>query len=166
MKKISTSLLLLLISIVIYAQNLPDFDKIPLTTKDDFNEQADQAALDASNFLLTTVYAKDNLPRLKATQYVLKWMSGTPHYKFTIDESATKISKKDEGILGLYLAAQTKYTLENKEQAKDSNAVKLNTFKLIIAYCEHPDNKIKITGELKKLIEAQKAGKLEEYLNL
>lgn len=154
-----------LLSSLAFAQTLPDFDAIKLETKEDYNSIADNAALQAADFLLTTPLEKDNISRLRSLQYIIKWMSGTPDYNFTLDEQATKFAKKNDDLLGLYMAAMTKYVLENKADAKDQDKVKLNAVKLIIAYAKDEKNKVRLNAELKKAIEADDKGKLSEYLN-
>lgn len=166
MKTILILSFILFTTIITYAQELPDYDAIPLAKKEDFNEKADEAALLSANYLLATPSNDKSLPRIKAVQYVLKWMEGTPNYTFEIDATITKLNKKGTELIGLYLAATTKYCLENKENAKDRSLVKLNTYKILAEYCEKSENNIKASGELKKLIEANKNGKLEEYLKL
>ncbi len=154
-----------LLSSLAFAQTLPDFDAIKLETKEDYNSIADNAALQAADFLLTTPLEKDNISRLRSLQYIIKWMSGTPDYNFTLNEQATKFAKKNDDLLGLYMAAMTKYVLENKADAKDQDKVKLNAVKLIIAYAKDEKNKVRLNAELKKAIEADDKGKLSEYLN-
>jgi hypothetical protein len=166
MKRIIFALLFGLVSNFSFSQTLPDFDGIKLETKEDFNSTADNAALQASDFLLSTPLEKNNIDRLRSLQYVIKWMSGTPEYSFTLDEQATKFAKKNDNLLGLYMAAMTKYVLENKADSKDQNKIKLNAVRLIVAYAKDENNKVKISSELKKVIEAEKNGKLSEYLKI
>lgn len=148
------------------AQSLPDFDGIKLESKADFNTTANDAALQAANYLLTTPLEKNNINRLKSIQFVIRWMTGTPEYSFTLDEQATKFAKKNDDLLSLYMAAMTKYVLENKADAKDQNKIKLNAVKLIIIYVKDPNNKVKLNGELKKAIEADEKGELASYLKI
>lgn len=166
MKRLIFGLLFGLLSDISFAQTLPDFDVIKLEKKEDFNSSADNAALQASNFLLSTPLEKNNIDRLKSLQYIIEWMSGTPDYSFTLDEQATKFAKKNDDLLGLYMAAMTKYVLENKADSKDQNKIKLNAVKLIIAYAKEEKNKVKINSELKKAIEADEKGQLSEYLKI
>lgn len=151
---------------IVIAQDLPDFDAIKLEKKEDFNLTTDNAALQASNFLLSAPFEKDNLDRLKSLQYIIKWMSGTPHYNFTLDEQATKFAKKNNDLLGLYMAAMTKYVLENKADAADQNKIKLNAVKMIISYVKDQKNNVKLNSELKKAIEADEKGELAAYLKI
>lgn len=166
MKKLILGLLFGLLSLNLFAQDLPDFASINLEKSEDFNAAADNAALQASNYLLATPLEKDNINRLSCLQFIIKWMSGTPDYSFTLDEQATKFTKKNDDLLGLYMAAMTKYVLENKADAQDQNKIKLNAMKLIIAYAKDEKNKVKINTELKKAINADDNGKLAEYLKI
>lgn len=145
-------------------QGLPVFDNIKLEQKADY-KLAEPYALEASNYLLSTPFEKDDPDRLKSLQFIIKWMSGTPDYMFTLDDVAGKILKgNDEELLGLYMAAMTKYTLENKADAKDAGKVKLNAITILLNYCEDPGNHIKMPKSLKKLSEAKSKGQLEQEL--
>jgi hypothetical protein len=166
MKGLIFGLLFGLLSNISVAQNLPDFGAIKLEKREDFNSTADNAALQASNFLLSTPLEKDNIDRLKSLQYIIRWMSGTPDYTFTLDEQATKFAKKNDDLLGLYMASMTKYVLENKPDAKDQNKIKLNAMKLIIAYAKDQKNNVKMNSELKKATEADDKGELATYLKI
>lgn len=164
MKKLIFGLLFGLLSGSSFAQTLPDFDKIQLEKKEDFNATADNAALQASDFLLSTPLEDGNIDRLKSLQYIILWMTGTPDYTFGIDEAATKLAKNNNDLLSLYMVAMTKYVLEHKADANDQDKIKLNALKLIIAYAKEDKNKVKITAELKKAIKAAEKGQLQEYL--
>jgi hypothetical protein len=166
MKRLFLGLLLGFLFNCSFAQSLPALEGIRLEKKEDFNSTADNAALQASDFLLSTPLDKNNVDRLKSLQYVIKWMSGTPHYTFSLDEQATKFAKKNDDLLGLYMAAMTKYVLENKADARDQNKIKLNAVKLIVAYARDERNKVKIGSELKKVMEADDKGQLSEYLKI
>lgn len=166
MKKLIVLLLSGLLLHNAFAQSLPDFDAIKLEKKEDFNQTSDNAALQASNFLLSTPMEKDNIDRLRSLAYVIKWMSGTPDYMFALDEQATKFAKKNDDLLGLYMAAMAKFVLENKSDAKDQNKIKLSAMKLIIAYAKDEKNKVKLNSELKKAMEADEKGQLGEYLKI
>lgn len=149
-----------------FTQSLPDFEAIKLEQKEDFNPISDNAALQASNFLLSTPFDKNNIDRIKALRFTLRWMSGTPDYKFTFDKQATKFAKRNHHLLGLYIAAMTKFVLENETDSKDQDKIKLNALKLVLEYVKDEKNKVRINSELKKAIEADNKGKLSEYLKL
>ena len=166
MKLTTTFLALILtigISVIASAQDFNALQKVELKAKEDY-KPFEPKALECSNYLLSTPN-DDNMNRLIAAKAIINWMSGTPDYTFDIDDSIAKLSEKDNMILVLYMAALTKYVLENPSNAKDAKLVKLNSYKILLNYCENKDNKVKQSKELKKLIEVKKNGKLEEFLN-
>lgn len=165
MRKLLFVLVFVFAAVCSFSQSLPNYDAIRLELKEDYNAAAETAALKAADFLLTTPNEKDNLDRLKSLQYLIKWMSGTPDYSFSLGDPITKFIKKNEDVLGLYMAAMAKYVLENKADAKDEKKVKLKSVKLLIDYVKDEKNNIKIKGELKKAVEADDKGQLAEYLN-
>jgi hypothetical protein len=168
-KYMKTLILLLFLELfckLSFAQNLPDYSSIKLDAKEDYNSTADDAALQAANYILSSPIDNKNNGRLKSIAYVIKWMQGTPEYNFTLDEQSTKFAKKNDDLLGLYMAAMVKYVLENKADSKDQNKIKLNSVKLIVAYSRASRNNVKINKELKNLIEADDKGQLAEYLKL
>lgn len=166
MKKLSFTLLLSLSTLFCLAQSLPDFSNIKLEKKEDYNDAANKAVLTAANYLFSTPLDKNDINRPICIGYILRWAQGTPDYNFTFDEQATKFTKKSEDLLGLYLAAMSKYVLENKADAKDQNKIKLNALKMITTYVRDEKNKVKLNSELKKMIEAESKGALEEYIGI
>ena len=147
----------------LFAQTSPNYADIRLEQASDY-KIADSFALQASNFLFTTPFEKDNVQRLRSLSFVIRWMTGTPDYSFTLDEVATKLIKGSDDLLGLYMAAMTKYSLENKESSKDQKLVKLNALTILLNYCENTSNHIKMTKQLKKLSEAKAKGQLEQSI--
>lgn len=148
-----------------FSQESVRYDEIKLETKEDYNEFSNNAALQAANYLLSTPTDSKNILRLQSLQYVIRWMAGTPEFSFTLDAAITKLGKNNDMLLGLYMAAMTKYVLENRAESTNQNAIKLYAFKLIILYSKDPKNNVKITKDLRKAIDAYDNGKLDDYLN-
>lgn len=164
MKKFFVSLFLVLLVTASFAQNQTDYASLKTDRKEDFTEDLNKAALRAAAALLSLPLDRENPQRREAFTFLMRWMTGTPDYNFEIDETATKISKGNEDLLGIYLAAMCQYALENKDAAKDKKAVKLNTIKAVLTYCKAQN--IKLSGELKKMDKANESGALETYLKL
>ena len=85
-------------------------------------------------------------------------MAGTPKYAFTLDETGTALIKKDANILLVYMATMVKTQLEDTATLKDAKQLKIKAIKQLIAYAQIPTNNIKISGELKKIIELNNKG--------
>lgn len=162
-KKLVFILLLTVSGIYIHAQTPPDFDLIKLEKAPDYRA-AEPFALQTSVYILSTPFKEENKDRLKSLQFLVKWMSGTPDYSFVLEEIATKVFKNDKDLLGVYLAAMTRYALEHKDSAKDAKVLRLNAIIIVLNYCENKDNNMKMTKQLKKLADAKAEGKLEESL--
>jgi hypothetical protein len=166
MKKITLLLFTIAAFLTSYSQDLPDFDAIKLEVKEDFNENANNAALQAANYIFSIPVEKKNATRRQCALYMIKWMSGSPDFHFTLDAEGTKFLIRDADLMILYLAAMTKYALENKVEAADNKKVQLNAVKTVIQYVKVPANKIKPNKEMKKAIEADEKGQLAEFLKL
>ncbi len=166
MKRILCIVSLSLTFLFVKAQDLPNFRYIRIVDASDFNESTDKAALQAADYILSIPPSPKNKTWLSASDYLLNWMAGTPKYTFTLDETGTALIKKDANILLIYMASMVKTQLENSATALDKKQVKLKAIKRIIAYANNPSNNIKISGEIKKMIEANNKGQLEAYLKL
>jgi hypothetical protein len=150
-------------SVSLYSQDLPDFSQIRLEQGSDY-KPAEPAVLQAANYILSTPISKDDLNRALSLQFLLRWMTGTPDYTFSLDGSISKAVTGNPDVLGVYMAALAKYGLENKAVAGDAKKMNLEATKMMLAYCEDSKNNVKLNKTLKKMIEANKEGKLESML--
>ncbi|HUZ57925.1 MAG TPA: hypothetical protein VMU83_04020 [Hanamia sp.] len=145
-----------------YAQTSPDYSQIKLDNPDDYRA-ANTFALMAANTLLSNPVDKNKIDRLNCQKFLLKWMSGTPDYGFTFGNSE-KILTNNPDLMTLYIASMVKFRLENKVENTDQEKIKLESWKILLAYCDTPANDVRLTNKLKKLIEANKNGELEKDL--
>ncbi len=164
MKKISTLLFLLTISIA-FSQDFSDLNPNTLKSQEDLKKNEGRI-LECANYILTNPIDSKNNVRKDAMAAVIVWMSNTSAYTFIVDESIAPLMKKNDDVLGLYMAAMTKFVLENPEKSKDTKEIKLNGFQLMLEFCNSHSNNVKISKELKKAIDAMLEGKLNEYLKL
>lgn len=164
MKKITITLVLLLCVTIGNAQQLPDYDSYSLKSEADF-ELAEPAALEASNFMLTTPIYERQEDKMKSMQFLMKWMDGTPHYKFVIDETFDLLAEDDNAFMGVYLAAQVKFMVENKIMASDIDLVKIGMWEHIADYIDNPAHKVTLSPNMAQMSDANKNGTLEEFLS-
>jgi hypothetical protein len=147
--------LLLFYSVSTFAQ-LPDLDAIKLEKASDY-KPANPAALAAANYILSVPVSKDE-SYTKSLRFLLKWMQGTPEYGFEIGNDVGKLVKGNNDLLGVYMAAMSKYCIEHPESAKDHDVVKKNAIDSLIAYCQNPDNKVRMNKALRKLADERRVG--------
>jgi len=144
------------------AQNASNYAKIVLEKPRDY-KAADSMVLRLSNYLISSPIDGDKSERLLTEQFILRWMTGTPDYTFNIDDK-TKALGENLDLMGVYFASMIKFEMENITISKDKDKVNLGTWKILLAYCENPDNHVKITKRLKKLMEANKNGELQKNI--
>lgn len=145
------------------AQTIPDFELIKLEKTTDY-KKAEPFALQTAVYMLTTPVVKNNENRMKALEFLFKWMTGTPDHSFLMDDAAATVGRDNKDILGLYMAAMVKYTLTNKSETRDNKLMKLAAVNMVLDYCENKSNNVKMTKSLKKMSEARAKGELEQAL--
>jgi hypothetical protein len=166
MKKLTlllTTLIALACTTQLFSQTAPVVDNVKLDAASDY-KTAEPVAIQAADYLFATPAEKNNIDRLKCISFIIKWMSGTPDYTFTLGSESVKMSKGNDDVLSLYMAALTKYALEHKADAGNEKLLNLNAITMVLTYCENADNKIKMNKELKKLSEAKAKGELEKAI--
>lgn len=164
MKRIFFVVCTSLLFFITKGQDLPNFRYIRIVDAADFNESTDNAALQAADYILSVPPSPKNKTWASASDYLLNWMAGTPKYTFTLDETGTALIKKDANIMLAYMAALVKSQLQKTDTIANTREVKLNAMKILIAYATNSTNGVKISGELKKIIEANNKGQLGAYL--
>ena len=93
-------------------------------------------------------------------------MTNSPDYSFNLEAEGGKACKNNTDLLRVYIAALTKSAMDNKAFAHDAKKMKLESFKIFVAYCKNPANNVKMNSDLKKMIEANDKGELEKYLKI
>lgn len=144
------------------AQSLPDFKSYPVETAEQATASTD-IAKKTSDYLLNNPIDKYVLDRTHAASFLIKWMGASPDYSFAFDNTFT-IFKNDTDQSGLYLAALSKYQIEHKQKEITPEGT-IAVWETIAKYIDNPANNVKAKGKVKKLVEACKAVKLQEFLD-
>ncbi len=163
MKKLFILCLLFNFASTCFAQS--PYSEVSLKQKDEF-KLAESYVLKAANYLFTSKYDKDDLERLYAIEFVMKWMSGTSDYQFELNEKFSKAFADQTDLLGLYMAGMAKYALENKSKTLSASIIGFNSVKMVLEYSSKAANNLKQTGEMKRMASALKKGELEKYFGI
>lgn len=147
-----------------FGQVLPNYDDIKLLKPEDFTPHTDSIALIASNYVLSLPLRTETQPRLNSMQYLIKWMTGTPQFTFSLREPIGKITRKDSDLMSIYMACMVKYAVEHRARKPGDYEISVNGMKLLLEYCKLESNHVKVTGELKKTMEAYDRGELEKVM--
>jgi hypothetical protein len=155
------TILFIVTSTVAYGQD-GSFSLLEFKTKADYKKFEPQV-LQMAEFALNTPLNNDQNSSVVFAN-IVQWMSGTPDHHFVMDNSIIDLSKNNESVLRLYMAAATKAALKNG--VTDAKALKLSSFEILLDYCANKENGVKQNKEMKKALEAKSSGKLKEYLNI
>lgn len=137
----------------INAQQIDDYADVKLETTEDF-EKAKNIIQDATKYILSNPANQNDIKRFQALQLIMTWMEGYPGYTFSF-ESIDKLGK-DIDAKAAYIAAIAHYYLDNENSNPDTQSMKVGSWKLFLKYAENPNNKIKNTRSIKKLLSASK----------
>lgn len=150
MRKVILCLVFVCSSLNLMAQDFTSLNVNSLQKMEDY-VKAEPKVLECANFLLNTPYEANNLNRLSAMQYILKWMEGTD-YTFSIDSKAVELTEGNNDLFGLYMTTLPKVVLENKGANLSNDEIHNRVVELLIAYCKNENNNMKPTKKLKKLM--------------
>jgi hypothetical protein len=153
MNKLIIALALCFLTAVSFSQPAYPYKDIKLEKPSDYKE-TEPLVLSAANFLLSTKYDDANEGRKGAISFLTEWMTGAKDYGFYLKGLVTDISS-DRELLNLCIAAMLKYTLENKATAVNPLAVDANVSKILLAYCDNPENNFKLKKRNRKILESK-----------
>lgn len=162
MKTVFALLLLCGISSVAFSQK-SNWDGVQLKKEQDY-KTAEPKVKEAAAYLLSHPYSIEDASTASAGRFLILWMTGTPDYSYSVLGNILKLDPDGNKLMAPYMAALIKVGFDSPEKLKDIKASELAAMKLIAEYCENPANKIKQTAEVKKVIKANKDGKLAEVL--
>ena len=146
-----------------WAQDPEKWRSVSFASASDYKAN-EATVLECANFILNVAAEPTNPARRSALSLVSQWMAGTPDHTFIIGSAIGRLMNDNEAVLGIYMAAMTKYVLENTSQVTEKE-IELNAFETLLKYCEDPRNKVPSTRELKRALKAQETGKLADYLS-
>ena len=155
MNKILVVVAFLFISQATLSQDFMEIGSYEFKTAKSYQEQEDNIVL-CANYLFDTPADENGLNRLLATQFILKWMEGTPDYTFDLTSEMADFTKGNDDLFGMLLAGMSKVVLENKGTTLTTDEIFSQTKDLLVAYCANPDNKMKPSKKIKKILKSRK----------
>lgn len=155
MKKTILIVAIALISNLTFSQNFTELTTHEFKTVESYKAGENDVLL-CANFLFNNPSNTQELNRLLAFQHILKWMEGTPSHTFEIDKKSLELTKGNDDLLGLYMAAMTKVVLEHEGDKLANEEIYSKAEELLVNYCADSNNKMKPSKKIKKLLKARK----------
>jgi hypothetical protein len=148
------------LSSVVIAQDFQAPQTLP-STKDEFIK-SEKDFIAAVKWLETTPLGKETLTRKKTSAWVIAWISNSPTVTETIYSGIIKPFDKNPDLLGVFMGGYARYVIENNYD-HDLFKGNLAGIKAVIN-CANLSGDIKKDKNLTKLLDADKGGKLEEWV--
>lgn len=136
------------------AQNFTEIGQYEFKTTESYKAQ-EQNVLLCANYLFNNPADFGELNRLNSTQFIVKWMTGTPDYTFALGEEVLELTKGNEDLLGLYMAAMSKVVIEHEGDPLSNEAIYEQSKALLVDYCSNPDNNIKPSKKIKRIMKGK-----------
>ena len=154
MKFLSVIFTITFVSTFSYAQNFADLANSEFSSETSYKE-AEPDVLKCANYLFNTPADKGQINRLNSIQYIIKWMSGTPDYSFEIGSEATDLTRGNDDLFALYMAAMSKVVLESPDDEISNEVIYDRSEKLLLDYCANESNNIRPSKKIKKMLKAK-----------
>lgn len=154
MKKLLIIAFIFCYSLKGFTQDYNDLGNFKFETLESY-KTAEPKVLEAANYLFENPSNIAELKRVNAIRYIINWMQGTPDYTFEISSEATDLAKGNSDLLSLYMAAMTKVVLDNPDRVLTNKEIYDHSEELLISYCAKPENSIKPSRKIKKLMKSQ-----------
>ncbi|MGY6647954.1 hypothetical protein [Wenyingzhuangia sp. IMCC45574] len=138
-----------------FGQNFSELKDYTFKTAEEYKTK-DADVLKCANYLFNHPVKYEEHNRLIALQFIFIWATGTPDYTFDMEGRMMKLTKGNEGLLGLYFAAMCKVVLENNGTKLSRDEIYNQSEALLVAYCADKGNKIKPSKAIKKILKKQK----------
>jgi len=146
-----------------FSQELPNLKHVKLNKKAHFKD-LDPLVLKVTDYLFATPVNDKNNSRREAGQFLIRWMNATPFDTFVLAEKETDFFNTDTELMLMYMAALTKFTLENKTITDQKQKV-IGALRLVLPYLGKQEDKKSWSTSLWQLEESFKKDRLDDFLN-
>lgn len=159
-KHFLTALLFALLSLHVSAQDYFYLEDVKLSDKSDYQEHKDDL-VKAVDYLMTSLIDDQNMDRKACIRFVIRYSQGTPDVTVTLSSYIGDLYKKNEDFLPMYLGLWVKSALESADKPDEHHEKYI--LSALAKYCIEGNN-VSMTKTLKKLVKAEKDGKIDDFL--
>jgi hypothetical protein len=156
MKKIILTTCFLFSITLSFGQDFNQLSEYEFTDVESYKTQ-EANVLMCANYLFSKPMNKNDRNRYISLQYIIKWMSGTPDYTFDLGEKSMELTRGNQDLLGLYMAAMTKVVLENGDSKLNGEEIYQGAEDLLVEYCSDSSNNMKPSRKIKKIMKTRKS---------
>ncbi len=152
---------------LVNSQNFEALKEVQFSDQESFNEYREQVT-DCCSYVLQTPNDKKDEERKFAIEFVTRWLKDCPHCKFTISDNVKHMTEERADLIGLFAISYAAVYMDNEQGIRNANEENLNeqAISRFLNYCEEDMNKIKLTKEMKKVIQLKADGSYSSLENI
>ena len=165
MKTILGIFLITITSQFAFSQDFSKYDNHAFTKKEDY-KSFEPVIVEMSNYILSHKVEDGSANQKIALKVLIIWMSGTPDYQFSIDESFSPFMDKNKDLVGIFMASLANFALKHADQTSNAKQFKKGAYETFLDYCAKEEFGVKKFKELNKALTARNDGTLDTYLKL
>lgn len=155
-------LLLLLSANTVFSQEFNVPADVQLNAREDYSKY-EKDVIAAAKWLVATPLNEQKEKRKEVSDFVVKWINGSPTVNVEINPTIMDFEKKNAGMLVIYMASSAKYVLENNNTTDMRAKHKAALHDMIAVY--QSGKGIQRDKKMEKLIKSDSEGKLDEWLD-
>jgi len=152
----------ILLNISVYCQEYEYLEKVVLKVDSDYKKN-EKTILDCMDYLTINAVDQGQNNRVYCNRFIYRYGTGTPYVSITIDSYVTKLFKKNESILSMYMGYWLKSAIQNKD--KDNNFHEEYTVTEIYKYAKAGKGILK-TKIIESLLEYGDKSQIKEWIKL
>ncbi len=152
---------------LVNSQNFESLKEVKFSNRESFNEYREQVT-DCCYYVLQTPNDKKDDERKYAIEFVTRWMKEYPDCKFRICEEVKQMIDERDELIGLYTVSYAAVYMDGyrENSNKDGNSIREDAVARFLNYCAEDMNKIKLTKEMKKVIQLKADGQYSSIENV
>ena len=151
MKRHWVFLFALLLSFSGFSQDFSNLESIKMKSKKDYGKN-ESKVLECATYLLSNPVKENELSRINATKFIMRWMEGTKDYSFALGREFMELTGGESDLLNIYFASLVKVALESDAETIDPAKINEQGKEAYLDYCAEPENGVKPPSAVKKLL--------------
>lgn len=144
-------------------EHLPFADEVVLIAEEDYINFQDEVLL-YIDWLENNPLKRKHRKEMNAV--FLKWIIGTPSLDIVLHGYEMEYTKKNEGLLTIFMTGYSKYVIENPQEKSNQLAGHLAGINALLDYYSKGKKmKVRKDKKVEKLLKIREIGQLEEYIS-
>lgn len=136
----------------LFSQSVYPYEEIKLDKPSEC-KAAEPFALSAASFLLSTPFKQKDSNRERSFNFLVRWTAVDRDYDFRIQGVILDLAGEKD-LMQLFIAAMTKFCLENKALGSNARIIETNAVKMVLDYCNDPANNFTLKKKIRKKLES------------